>query len=226
MEDLRYEIKYILNHYQLAKVEDMLLTETFFKKKYNSREIFTVYLDDLFLSSAKDNITGISKRKKIRIRWYKNKKNYLKPNLEIKYKDNKLGYKKIYKINLRKNILEFNNINDFISDCTSYLKFNYTNIFLGNLRPVLLISYKRKYLENENKIRLTIDEDIKYKHFPINSNIKNLKVENYNKNIVEIKFQKESFDAGSSVINKINLSPQRHSKYLVGLSKQNIVNYL
>jgi hypothetical protein len=84
----------------------------------------------------------------------------------------------------------------------------------------------RKYFENEDNIRLTIDSNIKYRNFPIFTSFKNLKTDKYNKHILELKFDKDSKLNASKIINKISITPQRHSKYLVGLSRNNIINYL
>jgi hypothetical protein len=79
MKEYRYEIKYNLNHLQLAYIEKIIYNETFFKKTFQNREVYSIYLDDSYLSSAKDNIIGVSERKKIRIRWYNNYNNYSDP---------------------------------------------------------------------------------------------------------------------------------------------------
>ena len=63
-------------------------------KSYEDRYINSVYYDDDKLSLAQDNLSGISNRKKYRIRWYNNsKENYD----EIKIKKNNLGKKIILK---------------------------------------------------------------------------------------------------------------------------------
>ena len=60
-------------------------------RPYKDRIINSVYYDTENFNSAKDNLAGISKRRKYRIRWYDNNDNIF--NYEIKVKNNNLGNK-------------------------------------------------------------------------------------------------------------------------------------
>ena len=67
MNDFRYETKYTLNDFQLNKFKKKVFNQFHFKQKYPDRKISTIYLDDAYLTDAKENIIGWSKRKKIGI---------------------------------------------------------------------------------------------------------------------------------------------------------------
>ena len=71
MNDQRIEKKFVL-----GKNEDDLLKKNLlingFTKIFSSREIDSIYLDTENYDFAKDNINGVSKRKKLRFRWYNN----------------------------------------------------------------------------------------------------------------------------------------------------------
>ena len=42
----------------------------FFKEQYQNRKVNSIYFDDLNYSSIKQNLDGVSDKKKYRIRWY------------------------------------------------------------------------------------------------------------------------------------------------------------
>ena len=64
--------------------------------KSKERKISNIYLDTIDLKNYKDNINGVKRRTKHRIRWYDD--NAQNPLLEYKNKDDKLGWKNIYKL--------------------------------------------------------------------------------------------------------------------------------
>ena len=66
--------------------------KTVLLKKYENRTVNSVYFDDLYNTSANDNLSGISKREKYRLRWYNNNfVNNLK--FEVKKRINRLNFK-------------------------------------------------------------------------------------------------------------------------------------
>ena len=69
----RYEIKFVLNDIQLAEISAWMNAETTMIKRYSPRIINNLYFDDLDFSSVKDNLSGISNRKKYRLRNYQQK---------------------------------------------------------------------------------------------------------------------------------------------------------
>jgi len=69
MNENRVEKKFVLGKYQEDFLKKILITNGF-TKYFVPREISSIYLDTLNFDFAKDNINGVSKRKKIRFRWY------------------------------------------------------------------------------------------------------------------------------------------------------------
>ena len=69
MNNSRIEKKFVFGKYQNDFVEKILLINNF-SKVYPDRTISSIYLDTLNFDFVKDNINGISERKKIRVRWY------------------------------------------------------------------------------------------------------------------------------------------------------------
>lgn len=221
-DNSRYEIKFVSNNIGLSNFISWLYNYTTLKKKYSKRKVNSLYLDDIFYTSAKDNLIGLPNRKKIRFRWYNKIKNMENIFFEIKKRTNRLTFKTICKLNFANKQLTINNL---INESLKELKLN--KILIDkHLMPTLLTTYDREYYEDENGIRLTIDSDIIFSRPMLFNEPKNNFSYKYNSKIIEIKFDPSLKDKVSILLKKIHPIPQRHSKYLVGLAKLGDLTYL
>jgi len=223
---MRIEKKYTfdLNNYNIL-VDQIINSKFLFIKKYKKRIVNSIYLDNEFMQNYSDNLSGISKRSKIRLRYYNedleiktNLNN--KFNLEVKLKNNQVVNKKIYSLNLPSNILKKID--------------NRLIIFLLKKAPILIkpfileqtlstigITYNREYFESKIfNLRCTIDTNLKFWK-PHNVNLlNNKKIFSYNTEygVLEMKFphndKRISNEKFNDLINYI--TPSRHSKYSVG----------
>ena len=92
----RFERKWVFKSKNyLALVNSLLRSELFFINQYPSRKVNSIYFDDLNFSSVRENLDGVSNKKKIRVRWYGVKNKLIKPHLEIKSKKVQKHQKKI-----------------------------------------------------------------------------------------------------------------------------------
>ena len=95
MNDIRLELKYLISLHQTGKILKILKTLPFnLEEKYQSRLVNNIYFDTYNNHSLMEHLDGIKNRYKIRIRWYGNFLNFVKPILEFKVKYNKLTTKK------------------------------------------------------------------------------------------------------------------------------------
>ena len=72
--DYRYEIKFVLDNSRLADAMQWLYNNTTANKSYENRVVNSIYFDDVGFSSVRDNLSGITQRNKLRLRWYVNQK--------------------------------------------------------------------------------------------------------------------------------------------------------
>ena len=158
---MRSEIKIPLNNKFDLNFSSWKDNSINIKKTFDDRIVNSIYFDTPDFTLAKDNLSGISNRKKYRIRWYN--EDFNKLFYEIKSKKNNLGSKKIVSANNHqtdlKDIFSFKNKllqKDNKKDFLEYI--NYLN-----LEPKIQISYVRSYYEFKNLIRITYDRNIKYK---------------------------------------------------------------
>ena len=225
-QDFRYEIKFVLNETNFSIYSQWCNEDTFIYKKYPQRIINSLYFDDSNFSSVKDNLSGISDRFKLRLRWYGDQSsNEQNPIIEQKIKQGRLGSKNYFPIEDLKDKLFDCSIED-ISHKVSQELIKSPMMIDYSLAPILFVRYEREYYEDHNDIRITIDKNIQFS-LPVNSNtLPQHTWVNYNKKILELKFKPEKKDYASRLIRNLNLVPTRHSKYLSGLAMYGLVNYV
>ena len=152
MNENRVEKKFVLGKFKDDFIKKFLSVNGFIKQ-YPDREISSVYLDTKNYDFARDNINGISERKKIRFRWYNNDET--KIFFEEKNKKNFQVYKEIKEIELsseKKDLV--NKLKEFFfTKETKNNKFNY--------KFILKTNYHRSYwISDDKKFRATIDTEI------------------------------------------------------------------
>ena len=203
MNENRVEKKFVLGKYQEDFLKKILITNGF-TKYFVPREISSIYLDTLNFDFAKDNINGVSRRKKIRFRWYND--DYSKIYLEEKNKQNFFVKKNISKA------IDFVTKKDLVKNLKEYL-LNLNEIHNNfNYQFILKTNYLRSYwISNDKKIRATIDTNLNTS--PINNLSRRLEL---NETILEFKFSpsNEKFFRNLFFLNSFNLRSKKYSKYL------------
>lgn len=220
----RIESKYIASTVDINKIL-IKSTKFGFIKTFPKRSVFSLYYDDDQLSSVKENLAGITPRKKYRLRWYSHKdKKFFGWQFEKKIKEGNSGYKEIIKLSDN-----FDPIN-FDGSIKSLYKLNEinNNYFIPqNLRPQLFCNYSRDYYEKNKCQRLTVDTNIRFTRFRLNQSLSNLNCwDNSNFNIIEIKYDPSNRFELFELFRKFPLSSTRCSKYLLGHAKLNNFSYL
>ena len=190
-------------------------------RPYKDRLINSIYYDDENFTTAHNNLSGISNRRKYRIRWYNDRfKDFF---YEIKIKKNNLGKKISLKANQNEtkldNLYSFNNY--FLNQKDNKFFLEYLDSF--DLKPQLKVSYLRSYYLYEGKVRITFDQDINYSLPNRFSKFKNIKD---HMSVIEIKFLPENYNLALKLLKDSNFVPKRFSKYLRGLYLSGIANYL
>ncbi len=180
----RFEKKFALHQTQLSSFL-MQLNLAGYKRIYEDRFINNLYLDDIHLKALKENIEGLSERKKVRIRWYGHQFALSKKQLEEKIKKDDVNTKNILQLENTK-LISTEKTASFYRSISNELKEKHQNTYYQKgyykLIPTLLNRYLRSYYYNHDKqVRLTIDRSLSY----YSCNLKTLAQENHI--IVELK---------------------------------------
>jgi len=219
---MRYEIKIPIQNNFDSDFHNFINFDKNIKRAFDDRVINSIYFDTEQLSLAQNNLSGISKRSKYRVRWYND--DFKNLSYEIKSKSNNLGKKTILKTN--QDLKDFDN---FYSIKNKFLNQKENLFFLSkisyyDLKPIVKVSYLRSYYIYNHKVMITYDKNLKYELINKFQFKKNLFKDRMN--VIEIKFNKEDYNLGSNLITSSNFYPKRFSKYLRSLYSFDIANYL
>lgn len=220
----RFEIKFVLQPYELEEFKGWILRKGIFRRAYQPRKISSVYLDDLDYTAAQDNLDGIGKRVKYRIRWYDNEAENC--TFEIKIKSGRLGSKLTSKFN--HSIEDFINSNGRVrtEQLISIEAIQESGFGILMDIPVIQVNYEREYFSTNSDIRVTLDQNLSFndltRHGP---NPRSINVVS-NKIIVEFKFAPTQEQDVAEILKDSPFYPQRNSKYVLGLSLLGHLAYL
>lgn len=215
----RIERKFIVPRSRLAEAERLVRFHPLrFSQIYAPRRINNIYLDAMGFKYYNDSIEGLSKRIKIRLRWYGELMNsFTKPGLELKLKNNTYGYKLVYPLpgftfSGKSNPVEVS------AWLNSQSIPEVAQGLMSNLHPVLVNSYMRTYWEShDHKVRMTIDNDLEYYPFARSTDTLLAPACYDNHSILEIKNHPVDDQGMSDFANAFLPRITRYSKYTNGV---------
>ena len=220
MSDYRYEIKIRLTPEALPRLEQWLaLHPAGFRTAFPDRWINNIYFDTPDLQAFQDNLRGIARRQKTRLRWYGDTRRPDRVVLEIKNKAGELGWKDRSEIRFRPDgpleVMGRPELTRRLADQASPL----TALVLTGQTPSLINRYRRRYLENTARtVRLTVDDRL---CFGLPGEARCLTpsglLTRHQAAVVEIKFGQADAAAGRAVLNSLPFRRTKFSKYVVGL---------
>lgn len=220
----RHEVKLVLNDQELSIFRLWQINHTSIIQSYDSRIVNSIYYDDDANSSVSDNISGISKRQKFRVRWYGSDVAE-KPTLEIKTRVNKTGLKMNLDFPEENNSIQTLGLSEIGNIFELVLRKQFPNFSL-NLNPKIQVSYGREYYEDTRGLRITIDQNINFCDVSKADKPFSGVIIPYSQNVVEFKFIADLYPMVCDLLRMTNFLPKRHSKYLIGLAKIGQVNYV
>ena len=222
---LRYERKFFISDLTKHEVESAIkLHPAVFSEIYHERRVNNIYMDSFDMANYFDNVIGLEKRTKVRIRWYGDLLgNIHSPVLEFKRKNGLVCSKSSFPVPGFKLDADFSKdmLQDIFeaSEIPDRLKFD-----LRCMDASLLNSYNRRYyLSADKKYRLTLDSDLEFcritgfKDQFLDRSIDHVSV------ILEAKYN-EDCDAGANKITSFfPFRMTKSSKYIMGIERLNLM---
>jgi len=210
----RYERKYVTDILQAEEVELAIkLHPGLFYEKYAPRFINNIYFDTPSFKDYQDSVQGASQRKKIRIRWYGDLKEYVKnAQIEFKYKNGTLVSKKRFPL-IPFKLSDIDNPNKWRGIIEKSQVPPAIKIETRGLNQIVLNRYYRKYfMTPDGQFRITID-----------SNMESHMVGWFNKNsrsgqskkiIIELKYDQAADINVGRIFRFLPFTLGKNSKYL------------
>ena len=219
MSDWRYEIKYLADERQFNLVLSwMHESRAIFRTAFPPRQVNNIYYDDHAMSAALDNTAGISKRAKVRLRWYGKTGIPGTPVLELKIRKAQLGRKEHFRVP------DLDPEKQSLADISRILQEKSPRKFAdrvdGFRYPTLKNSYLRQYYAAASgDFRLTIDRQLRFYGLGSASRGASMaSVPEFPRAVIELKCDETQRRNLSELLREFPLRPSRNSKYLAGLS--------
>lgn len=212
----RVEKKYEINAFTAMNLKS-ILCKTLIQDSHNTNDGYMVrslYFDTFYNNDYFDKENGLEYRRKIRLRTYDPRSQFLK--LELKQKEGDYQHK--YSLTIPKNMAQrlldghYEVLKELNNDFADKL---YTIMQTNLYRPKCIVEYKRlAYIVKENNTRITIDSDLK-------SSESNMDIFNpllplntvTSKTILEVKYNNFLLSYVKDIIDNTNKSQTSASKY-------------
>ena len=221
VEHFRCERKFYIVKFTKEEIESIVkIHPAIFTEIYHQRFVNNIYLDSFDMRHYIDNIHGLSRRVKVRVRWYGNLFGIIKnPMLELKIKHNLHVGKILYplkdfvldnklSIDIMHKIFKESSLPDLIK------------LYLKELKFSLLNRYSRKYfLSADRKYRITTDVNMQaYELSPFRNNFL-YKITDFIGVILELKYNKSQDKYVEVITNHFPFRITRSSKYAFGIEQ-------
>jgi len=219
LEELRYERKFLVDELDSHHVRALVkLHPMMFVQPYPPRYVNNIYLDSEDLVNYIENVDGVEKRRKVRLRWYgdllgDSPKTMLEFKLRQGLMNRKiqvpLGGLRVDKTFNKQVLEEFFGQNELPLDIS---------FGLHGLSPVLINRYCRWYFATpDGRFRVTVDTALTYYNVRHLTNAFRYKFVDYKRIVVELKYQKEEDKTAERVASYFPFRVTKNSKYVTGL---------
>lgn len=215
---LRREIKFVSPaRYQNLVADWLERHPALFRRPYPARVINNIYFDTPNLIALNDNVAGISRRRKLRLRWYGEESRVESGALEIKDKRGTIQDKSSCRIQLE-GLLE-RSWEDVLVALGEASEPRFRDSLASMNTPVLLNRYQREYFETcDGRIRATIDLDLRFWDLRSTAKLEDRSLPYRTHTLIlEFKAAREDLGLCSEIMRSVPLRPSRHSKYVVGI---------
>jgi len=219
--NFRYERKFIFVSGYLEDLIEILYLNSFgFLEIYERRQVNNVYFDDNQLNFYKQNVSGVGKREKYRLRWYGDKFSEIaNPTIEIKKKFGEVGDKISFKLNSFNYNLDSGNARELQQLAIEAL---HGDDSLANnlirLNPTLYNSYERRYfLSACEKYRVTLDYNQQFYNPVFDHYRESIKHIDERIVVLELKYDMEHDFEARKIPQQFSSRVSRNSKYVQGI---------
>ena len=219
---MRFEIKFAYSPDFDGQVRDWLRSHAcVFSEAYPTRQVQNVYFDTFDLESFDENLAGVSRRSKVRYRWYGEGDLLPAGTLEIKNKHSQLGWKDSHRIEAGP-YQDGDSWRAVHRKIRSALPRDMRPIFDDHPQAALINRYTRDYFESDDSlIRVTLDSQqemfdqtaSRCPNITRKTNIPDI-------HVLEVKCAAEHKRLATEVLGTCPVRGSRFSKYTVGVESR------
>jgi len=157
---LRYELKLVSDEAFSPELRMLLrLDRAGIRSLFPERIVQSLYLDTPFQKHLQDNLAGLSRREKLRLRWYGPSGTRVRATLERKCRENSMGWKETAPLAGPIDV-EGAERHDFMNALAQLVDARW-RASLAGFEPVQWVHYRREYfISADQRVRLTLDREL------------------------------------------------------------------
>jgi len=215
---MRYELKLVCQESAYDRVRMALrLQREGIGVLYPPRRVHSLYLDTVFRRAVEENLAGISRREKLRFRWYGEACDTVRGVLECKVRENMLGWK--HSIAVEEPIrVEGSHRRTFVERlATAVHDEGWRHRLRHGLEPAQWVSYLRDYLATADRsVRLTVDRELRAYDQRLRARLSRGQPSPLPRILViELKCAPEALDTARHIADRLALRMDRCSKFVL-----------
>jgi len=216
-EGVRHEIKMVCEERAHAWVLTALRSyHGALRTMYPERRVQSIYLDTPDGRSLEENLAGISRRSKIRFRWYGDEADLVRGRLEMKERENTLGWKHTAEIDGHVAVEGCDRVS-FMQVLSNRAPAPWRLRLQSGLEVVQWIAYTRQYLATaDGTVRVTLDRELRTAdqryRFDISMGCPSVVPRIL---VVEAKCSPEHYQRAEEMINSLPLVVDKCSKFVI-----------
>ncbi len=216
----RKELKYPISYFDYVSLSQRLYN--ILQEDENNGQggyiVRSLYFDSYSNTDFYEKLSGLQNRKKIRLRIYKHDDPNVKLEIKKKFADNQKKSTVVISRQDAQSLIDLDY--DVLLKYKSETAVEIYNIMrINRLIPVVLIEYNRKaYIHPMNKIRITLDTEIKSNETKFDFFSKSpvlIPTDDYFQGILEVKYDGFIFKWITDIFNDYDLNRESYSKYMV-----------
>ncbi len=160
----RYELKMECEQALLPSARSWtMLHSAGFHQAYPPRQVNNIYFDTLDMDTYNDHVEGVPERRKLRFRWYGADLGAARGQLELKEKNERVGWKLIQPVDGQMDLrgCDWSEIQrSILAGIRNGQQSGIFQEMLQATRPIMINCYQREYyISADERVRLTLDYD-------------------------------------------------------------------
>jgi len=212
----RRELKFAMAHADSDKLRSILEVNCQrVSHRGPSTLVKTIYFDDALLSSCREHLEGVSRRAKVRLRWYDDDLEHL--FFEIKKREYSIVYKERFPIRSRVPVTEMD-YQEIFDDLHQILPPSVGKMLRQRPEASLITQYRREYFRSYDlSTRLTLDEQlVSYSQIGLRRPVQRFGRKDEDIVVLEAKVPENGGDELRSVLHPLAPYLTKSSKYVRG----------
>jgi hypothetical protein len=218
---LRHELKLVSDEESYPELRMALrLDRSSIRTLHPPRQVQSLYLDTPFGRALEANLAGISRREKIRLRWYGAETGRVgtvgvEGVLERKCRENALGWKESVRVPGAL-ALAGRERHAFMDELAARVDASWRER-LGGLGPAQWVRYRREYFTSaDRRVRLTLDRELAFfdqRHLARLADVERTPAPRVL--VLELKCAPEDLDLARAIVARLPIPPGRCSKFVL-----------